>query len=53
VGRTVCYRKKRKGSKTRVVYYLKKSVRIPKREFFYITKDEAETLLEEIINDIV
>ena len=53
VGRTVCYRKKRKGSKARVVYYLKKSVRIPKREFFYITKDEAETLLEEIINDIV
>ena len=53
VGRTVCYRKKRKGSKARVVYYLKKSVRIPKREFFYITNDEAETLLEEIINDIV
>ena len=53
VGRTVCYRKKRKGSKARVVYYLKKSVRIPKREFFYITNDEAETLLEEIFNDIV
>ena len=39
-GRAVFYREKEKGSKAHVAYYLKKSVEIPKREFFYLTDEE-------------
>lgn len=52
IGRTICY-KKAKGSKPKIIYYLKKQVVIPKREFFYITDKEAGQLLEEITSDIL
>ena len=53
VGRTVCARKKEKGAKAKTLYYLKKSVEIPKREFFYLTDSEAEKILKELTNDIL
>lgn len=53
VGRTVCYRKKSKRAKPHVAYYLKKSVEIPKREFFYLTDKELETILSEVTGDIL
>ena len=53
VGRTVCARKKEKGAKAKTLYYLKKSVEIPKREFFYLTDSEAETILKELTDDII
>lgn len=53
VGRTVCYRKKSKKAKPHVAYYLKKSVEIPKREFFYLTDNELETILSEVTGDIL
>lgn len=53
VGRTVCYRKKAKGAKAHIAYYLKKAVEIPKREFFFITDDELKTIMEEISDDIL
>lgn len=52
IGRTICY-KKAKGSKPKIIYYLKKQVVIPKREFFYITDKEAGQLLEEITSEIL
>jgi phage gpG-like protein len=46
MGRTVCYkRKESKRAKIRTAYYLKKSVVIPKREFFYLTDDEIAVIL--------
>ena len=53
VGRTVCARKRLKGAKAKTLYYLKKSVEIPKREFFYLTDSEAETILKELTDDII
>lgn len=53
VGRTVCARKKEKGAKSQTLYYLKKSVEIPKREFFYLTASEAETIFKELTDDII
>lgn len=53
VGRTVCYRKKSKTAKPHVAYYLKKSVEIPKREFFYLTEEELGTIVSEVMNDII
>lgn len=53
VGRTVCARKKEKGAKPRTLYYLKKSVEIPKREFFYLTASESETIFKELTDDII
>ena len=47
-GRTVCYRKPGKKQKARVVYYLKKSVTIPARNFFRLTDDEMEQIAQEI-----
>lgn len=55
-GRTVCYRKKGKGSgKTpgRLIYYLKKSVVIPERKFFYLTDEETAIILKEATDDIL
>lgn len=49
MGRTVCYQKK--GKEIKVAYYLKKSVVIPKREFFYITAEEASMIFNEVFND--
>ena len=46
MGRTVCYTQKNK--KRVVVYYLKKSVVIPKREFFYLTDYEVKLIMKEI-----
>lgn len=42
-GRTVCARK---NGRSFVVYYLKKSVKIPKREFFYLSDEETDRLLK-------
>ena len=53
VGRTVCARKKEKGAKPQTLYYLKNSVEIPKREFFYLTASEAETIFKELTDDII
>lgn len=47
MGRTIVYRKKSKQAKPHVAYYLKKSVVIPKREFFFLTEDEKSTILRE------
>lgn len=52
IGRTVVYRKKSKRAKAHIVYYLKKSVVIPKREFFYLTEKESEQISKEILNEI-
>ncbi|MGP1587273.1 MAG: phage virion morphogenesis protein [Treponemataceae bacterium] len=52
VGRTVCYKKK-EMIKGKVLYYLKKSVEIPKREFFYLTESEKDTIFREITNDVL
>jgi phage gpG-like protein len=53
-GRTMCYRKKgAKGNdKTEVAYYLKKSVEVPARPFFYLTAKEEALLMEETGIDI-
>ncbi len=51
-GRVVFYRKKGKGSsklKPNMLFILKKSVRIPKREFMTLTSDEADVLLNILI----
>lgn len=55
VGRTVCYRKRGGRSSTpgKVVYYLKKSVVIPARRFFYLTDEEANAIMKEAMNDII
>ena len=53
VGRTVCARKREKGAKAKTLYYLKKSVEIPKREFFYLTDSESDRILKELTDDII
>jgi len=50
MGRTMCYRKK--GGKLHVAYYLKKSVEIPVRKFFYLTEAEINTITEEVGLDL-
>jgi len=55
-GRTMCYREKRKkrnedGSLQNVdhvIFYLKKSVEIPARRFFYLTDKEMGLLMKEV-----
>jgi phage gpG-like protein len=50
-GRTFCYRaKKKSGGKyaDRVLFYLKKSVEIPARPFFYLTAEETRMIMEEV-----
>jgi phage gpG-like protein len=48
-GRTVRYRKKRKhkGEEDPVLFYLKKSVEIPARPFFYLSAEETALIMEE------
>ena len=56
IGRTLCYREKRKKRneegklvyKTHVLYYLKKTVEIPARPFFYLTDRDMNLLMKEI-----
>ena len=55
-GRTVCYRKKGRGAgKTpgKLIFYLKKSVVIPARRFFYLSDGEAADVLEEATNELL
>lgn len=52
-GRAVFYREKEKGSKAHVAYYLKKSVEIPKREFFYLTDEEFTQITQEVADEIL
>jgi phage gpG-like protein len=55
-GRTMCYREKRRTRnedgklvyKTHTLYYLKKSVEIPPRPFFYLTDKEMGLLMQEV-----
>jgi len=55
-GRTMCYREKKKkrneGGKLvnvdRVVFYLKKSVEIPARPFFYLSDDDMKLIMQEV-----
>lgn len=53
VGRTICYRERGTNAPGRVVYYLKKSVVIPKRRFFYLSDEEISQILSEVSNDIL
>ena len=53
VGRTICYRKRGTSKAGKVVYYLKKSVVIPKRRFFYLSDEEMSQILDEVSNDII
>lgn len=48
IGRTVCYSTGKTKGKPKVAYYLKKSVVIPKREFFYLSDYEVKLILQEI-----
>lgn len=48
IGRTVCYSSPDTQGKPKVVYYLKKSVIIPKREFFYLSDYEVKLIMQEI-----
>ncbi len=48
-GHTLCYRKKGSSrAQAHIIYYLKKSVIIPKREFWYLTDDELQNIMNEI-----
>ncbi len=53
IRRTVCYLPKGRNRKPRTVYYLKKSVTIPKREFFFLSDRETKQLCKEIGNEIL
>ena len=54
-GRTMCYREKKRSRgengklqyKAHVLYYLKKSVEIPARRFFYLSDREMDLLMKE------
>jgi phage gpG-like protein len=48
MGRTMAYKKPGKRSKLRVAYYLKKSVEIPARPFFYLTPEETALIMREV-----
>lgn len=53
-GRTVCYRKKGgKKKASKVVFYLKESVEIPARKFFYLSDEEINQLKEELGNELL
>jgi len=50
MGRTMCYRSKRKEGgayKVHTLYYLKKSVEVPARRFFYLSGQEIGQLAKE------
>ena len=46
-GRTMCYRGKERSRKIHVLYYLKKSVEIPARPFFFLSDREMDLLMKE------
>ena len=54
--RVVCYREKRRSRnedgkleyKSHILYYLKKSVEIPARRFFYLSDSEMDLLMKEV-----
>lgn len=48
MGRTMCYKRKGKDKTVRVIYYLKKSVEIPARPFFYLNDKEMNQLMREV-----
>jgi len=56
MGRTMCYREKRRSRnadgkleyKIHILYYLKKSVEIPARPFFYLTDKEMGLIMKEV-----
>jgi len=56
MGRTMCYREKRKSRnedgklqyKVHILYYLKKSVEIPARRFFYLSDHEMDLIMKEV-----
>jgi phage gpG-like protein len=48
MGRTMVYKKPGKRSKIQIAYYLKKSVEIPARPFFYLTPEETALIMEEV-----
>ena len=52
VGRTVCYKAKGK-KRLHVAYYLKKSVAVPARRFFYISESELAMISREVGNEIL
>lgn len=51
-GRTMCYRKKGSRQPGKVVYYLKKSVTIPARRFFYLSAQEVDEIMREVTDAI-
>lgn len=53
VGRTIQYREKKKGSTAHIAFYLKKSVEIPKREFFYLSDRELQQIVDEVFDEIL
>jgi phage gpG-like protein len=52
MGRTMVYKKPGKRSRIRIAYYLKKSVEIPARPFFYLTEAETAVIMEEVGREI-
>jgi phage gpG-like protein len=50
-GRTLCYRKSARAH-AHIVYYLKKSVTIPKREFWYLTDSEVQSIMSGITPEV-
>lgn len=51
-GRTMCYRKKGSRQPGKVAYYLKKSVTIPARRFFYLSAQEVDEIMREVTDAI-
>lgn len=51
-GRTMCYRKKGSRQPGRVAYYLKKSVTVPARRFFYLSAQEVDEIMREVLDGI-
>jgi phage gpG-like protein len=47
-GRIMVYKKPGKRSKLRTAYYLKKSVEIPARPFFYLAPEETALIMKEV-----
>jgi phage gpG-like protein len=59
-GRTMCYREKRRSRngagkleyRIHILYYLKKSVEIPARPFFYLTNRETGIIMKEVCSEL-
>ena len=56
IGRTMCFREKRRSRneagklvyRTHVLYYLKKSVQIPPRPFFFLSDKDMQLIMQEV-----